>query len=220
MAHRAVEDLAGDQTTSSPVVGIPHRKRVDRSWLMRSLVSSTECVVDREDGARAMSIAVAAGGISMARMSRSNCSRTSTGIAPEIRAEAAVGWPPPPNRWATGRHGAGEVRAQDQVDVGWTHQHHRADADIEDLDPPVDHEGGLLVVPVHLDHREGDRDAGDVDLLGRLHHPVEELELLRLQGLEDPAPYPGQRCPCSMSQAPTRRSSGVVSRYERPPVSS
>ncbi len=35
-------------------------------------------------------------------------------------------------------------------------------------------------------------DAGDVDLLGRLHHPVEELELLRLQGLEDPSPYPGQ----------------------------
>jgi len=51
------------------------------------------------------------------------------------------------------------------------------------------------VVPIHLDHRESDRDAGDVDLLGRLHHPVEKLELFRLQGLEDPSPHPGQRCP-------------------------
>ena len=87
---------------------------------------------------------------------------------------------------------AGQARPQDEVDVGRAHQHHRADADLEDLDPAVDHEGGLFVVAIHLEHGQGYGDLLHDQLLGRLHHAVEELELLRLQGLEYPPPNPFQ----------------------------
>ncbi len=84
----------------------------------------------------------------------------------------------------------GDPGPEDQVDVGRANQHDHSDRDLEDLDPAVDDEGGLLVVAVHLDHRQGHRHAGDVHLFGGFDDLVEELELLGLQDLEDPAPDP------------------------------
>ncbi len=87
----------------------------------------------------------------------------------------------------------GQPRPQDEVDVGRADQEHRADHDLEDLHPAVDHECRLLVVAVDLEHRQRDRHPGDVDHFGGLDHAVEEFELLGLQHLEDPAPDPCQQ---------------------------
>jgi len=81
---------------------------------------------------------------------------------------------------------------ENQIDVGWAHEHDDSHRDLEGLHPPMHHVGGLLVVAVHLHECKGHGHAVDRDLLGGLDDLVEQLQLLGLQGLEHPPPHPRQ----------------------------
>ncbi len=194
MAERAVEDLAGHHPDQAIGVRVVDRQGVDPQLVDPALgLGDGGVELDGEDpagrdvdrGRRRRHLLVEDPQQLLADLHRHAAGDARRGRGGVPAASEAL------------RHPSGVETAHpgpdDQVAMRRPDQHHHSDRDLEGLHPAVDHVGCLFVVAVDLDHRQLDRRVADEDLLTALDDPVEQLELIGLQGFHHPAANPVQR---------------------------
>jgi hypothetical protein len=194
MAERAVEDLAGHHPDQATGVRVVDRQGIDPQLVDPALgLGNGGVELDGEDpagrdvdrGRRRRHLLVEDSQQLLADLHRHAAGDAGRGRGGVPAASEAL------------RHPSGVQTAHpgpdDQVAMRRPDQHHHSDRDLEGLHPAVDHVGCLFVVAVDLDHRQLDRRVADEDLLTALDDPVEQLELIGLQGFHHPAANPLER---------------------------